>query len=124
MRPDMKIEDNLDLTLVMENSDDRDELSFYLQDYGSDDALAFILEDYSTNGSYTYFNPDNANPFVGLTHAPCIAEEMEFKDNGEKVIKGDFWYFERYALECPIETLIEKGRVTFHNINRIPRSQL
>jgi hypothetical protein len=44
--------------------------------------MAELLESYSCNGSYTHFDAGAANPFVGLTSAPCIAETMHYNDDG------------------------------------------
>lgn len=75
--------------------------------------LADALEHYSCNGSYTPFNAGNANPFVGLTDAPCIAESMIYHDDGELEINGDAWFYDNYMIRCPIQEMIEKGYVIF-----------
>lgn len=75
--------------------------------------LASALESYSCNGSYTPFDAGQANPFVGLTDAPCIAESLDIDDDGQAQIIGRFWYFERYMLDCPLEQLRNHGRVIF-----------
>lgn len=108
------IEENGDLTLKLDNQVDRDDLKAILEDDGSDQALYTLLEDEAVNGSYTAFDAGNGNPFVGLTEAPCIAEQMDVHEDGTQVIIGDFWYFERYMLECPVEKLLEEGSVTFN----------
>ena len=71
------------------------------------------LEHYSCNGSFTPFDAGAGNPFVGLSDAPCIAESMDYGDNGLCAIEGRFWYFNNYALECPLETLARNGQVVF-----------
>lgn len=77
-------------------------------------AFCDLLEPFSANGSYEAFDAGDANPFVGLTSAPCIAESMDCADNGDKSINGNFWYFERYMIDCPLETLAETGEVIFN----------
>jgi hypothetical protein len=80
---------------------------------GSNDILHTITERYWTNGSYEPFDAGDANPFVGLSSAPCIAQEMAYDDNGKKEIVGEYWYFGNYMLEDPMETLKRTGRVIF-----------
>lgn len=75
--------------------------------------LADGLESYWTNGSYQPFDAGDGNPFVGLTSAPCIAETMNFEDDGTQTIDGDFWYFDRYVIDCPLEQLRNFGRAVF-----------
>lgn len=75
--------------------------------------MADLFEPYFTNGEYDPFDAGDANPFVGLTSAPCIAESLDYHDDGEKEIVGRFWYFPNYMLENPLETLKNTGRVIF-----------
>lgn len=75
--------------------------------------MAELFEDYSTNSKFQHFNPDNANPFVGLTSAPCIAESMELSDDGEYSIVGSLWHFPQYALRYDLEELKNKGFVIY-----------
>jgi hypothetical protein len=79
--------------------------------------LHALLESYWANGSYTPFDAGNANPFVGLTSAPCIAERMTTLDDGTNEIDGRLWWFPNYAVECPIETLAKSGRVVFSAVS-------
>lgn len=79
----------------------------------SDDILWDAFEGYWANGMYEPFDAGRANPFVGLTSAPCIAESMNVEDDGERTIEGRLWYFNEYCLEDPMETLKCKGRVVF-----------
>lgn len=76
-------------------------------------ALGEMLEPYWTNGEFYPFDAGLANPYVGLTDAPCIAEEMEMADDGNNTILGRFWYFADYQTESFIETLENEGSVTF-----------
>lgn len=71
------------------------------------------LESYACNGSYEPFDAGDANPFVGLTSAPCIAETMDYLDDGTKEIQGRFWYFADYMIACPLEQLRNHGRAVF-----------
>lgn len=85
------------------------------QDRGqsSDDILWDGFEGYWNNGSYYPFDAGQANPFVGLTSAPCIAEEMDIDDDGSRRIAGRLWWFPNYCVIDPVEELKRKGRVIF-----------
>lgn len=123
MDPIITIEANKDLTIKLERQEERDELAEILEIDGTDQALAYLLEDEAVNGGYTAFDAGNGTPFVGLTEAPCIAESMDIDDDGEMTIQGEFWFYERYMLECPVQKLIEEGAVTFNSPNRQPQIQ-
>ena len=75
--------------------------------------LADLLEPYSTNGSYTPFDAGQAMPFVGLTEAPCMAEAMEYAEDGEPRIVGRFWYFAQYCIASDLEQLAEHGATVY-----------
>jgi hypothetical protein len=80
-------------------------------DYGS--IWADITEWERCNGGFTPFDAGDANPFVGLTSAPCIAESMDYHDDGTLEIVGRFWYFADYQITSELEELRDKGRVVF-----------
>lgn len=73
-----------------------------------------LLEHEICNGGFTPFDAGDANPFVGLTSAPCIAESMDVPDDGERVIVGRLWWFPDYMIRDEIEELRDRGRVDFH----------
>lgn len=77
------------------------------------DILCEGMEHYSCNGSYTPFGAADANPFVGITDAPCIAEVMNVDDNGDHEIEGDFWYYGNYMVENFIQVILDIGYVIF-----------
>jgi len=101
---------NLRLTV---DSEMADELRANLEARGFWSAFCDLLEPFSANGSYEPFDAGDANPFVGLTSAPCIAECMDYADDGTKSIDGNFWYFDRYMIDCPLETLADSNEVIF-----------
>ena len=72
-----------------------------------------LFEPYSCNGSYTLFDAGNANPFVGLTDAPCIAESMDMDDEGNYSVVGEFYYYNNYMIESYVEELATKGKTFF-----------
>lgn len=80
----------------------------------SDSILQDGMEHYWTNGGFEPFGAGEANPFVGLTCAPCIAETLDVLDNGEREVVGRLWYFDRYAIEDPMEQLKRTGKVVFN----------
>lgn len=105
---------NLELTL-----EDSSEFEWLNENINSshDDLIYSMFERYSCNGSYTYFDADNANPFVGLTEAPCIAEKLDYDDDGRKKIIGKFWYYPDYMIKSFIDELLEDGFVIFELAN-------
>jgi hypothetical protein len=80
----------------------------------SDTILVEGTEPLWTNGGYEPFFAGDANPFVGLTCAPCIAEAMDHEDDGQRSIVGRFWYFQAYQLRDPMEVLKRTGKVIFN----------
>jgi hypothetical protein len=79
----------------------------------SDDILLDLTEGYWTNGSYAPFDAGDANPFVGLTEAPCIAENLTFDDDCQREIDGRLWAFMDYQIKDPMELLKRNGSVVF-----------
>lgn len=81
---------------------------------GHRDSIIYDLLEYERcNGGYTPFDAGDANPFVGLSSAPCIAEGMTTEDDGQNVIDGRFWAFTDYVIRDELEELRDRGRVTF-----------
>jgi hypothetical protein len=101
-----------DLLLAAGNAA-RSELKRMRENRSDVDALTELTEPYWTNGSYAPFDAGEGNPFVGLTSAPCIAEDLDYPDDGQRQIIGRFWYFPDYMLRSPIDELIKRGRVVF-----------
>lgn len=107
---DIEIDDAGDLVVTA----DREMLEAVMSehpDYWS--RLEALFESYSTNGSYTPFDAGQANPFVGLTSAPCVAEGMGYEDDGARVVVGRLWWYPGYQLADPIDDLRETGRTVF-----------
>lgn len=75
--------------------------------------MEYLFEDYSANSKFQHFNPDNANPFIGLTSAPCIAESISTDDTGNRTVEGRLWHFPQYALRYDLEELKNKGFVIY-----------
>lgn len=72
------------------------------------------LEGYWNNGSYEPFSAGDANPFVGMSDAPCIAEYMDMADDGTKTVYGRFWHHSDYMIRSFAEQLKNRGFVYFH----------
>jgi len=102
------------LWVVADSPEDQIEIKESLDKNGFWSTMAEIFEPYSCNGSFTPFDAGGANPFVGLTNAPCIAESMDYLDNGDSKIEGRFWYYPDYMIRCPLEELAETGSVRFY----------
>lgn len=75
--------------------------------------LCEAFEQYACNGSFTVFDAGNANPCIGLTCAPCVAESMTISDEGHNEIDGRLWWFPDYMIRDPLEELKNKGRTVF-----------
>lgn len=105
--------ENGNLLITLDDKEDIDEIRYERDEHGFWSVVTRLFEQYSCNGSFTPFDAGDANPFVGLTSAPCIAESMDYDDNGKAFIIGDFWYYGNYAITCPVEELIEHGEVEF-----------
>lgn len=93
--------------------DDRAEFAENLESRGFWSVFCDGMESYSCNGSFTPFDAGDSNPFVGLTCAPCIAEEMAIHDDGTQDIVGRFWWFPYYAIRCPLQELADTGETVF-----------
>lgn len=76
-------------------------------------AFGDLMESESCNGGFTPFDAGQANPAVGLTSAPCIAESMDYDDDGRATINGRFWWFPDYAIRDPLDELARDGETVF-----------
>jgi len=102
----VEILENGNLALSLPDADDREEVQDMISDHrGYWYIMNELFEQYSTNGSFTHFDASEANPFVGLTSAPCIAEAMDVLDDGSQKIEGRFWFFSKYVTEMETELL-------------------
>lgn len=76
--------------------------------------MADLFEGFSCNGSFTHFDAGQANPFVGLTSAPCVAEEMGYPDSGDLETIGRVWWLSDYAIRDDLGELQETGETIYH----------
>jgi hypothetical protein len=112
-----KILDNGDLLVTADNTC----RTFIAEEMrkGSDywSILADIFEQERCNGGLEPFEPGNgephSGPFVGLTSAPCIAESMDYLDDGRQRITGRCWWYPDYATHDPLDDLKNRGRAVF-----------
>lgn len=79
----------------------------------SDQILLDGTESYWANGSFTPFEAGDANPFVGITEAPCIAEQLDHEDDGTRGVRGALWWYPAYEHRDPMEVLMRTGSVIF-----------
>ena len=75
---------------------------------------ADLFEEHSCNGSYTLFDAGQANPYVGITAAPCIAEVMNTDDDGNNKVEGHLWFDKDYMILDFLETLATKHTYIFY----------
>lgn len=116
MHLEITVLENGDLSLSIPSPSDREELQTDIdngQDYSS--MMSELFEQYSCNGSYTPFDGGSANPYVGLTNAPCIAEDMDIDDDGNQSIVGNFWYFADYQI-CLETDILANGEVVIYKL--------
>lgn len=71
------------------------------------------IERYSCNGSYSFFNAGEGNPFIGLSDAPCIADCFDYEDDGTVIIIGEYYYYPDYMITDWIQELINGETVEF-----------
>jgi hypothetical protein len=98
---------------VTANNAMRASISEGLKTRGYWSTMADAFESYSCNGGFTAFDAGEANPFVGLTSAPCVAESMSYDDDGQAEIDGRLWAFTSYATHDPLEELATRGRAEY-----------
>lgn len=75
--------------------------------------MAELFEGYACNGSFDHFDSGQANPFIGLTSAPAVAEVMNTDDEGNHTIDGRCWAFMDYMVRDDLEELKRKGFVIY-----------
>lgn len=99
--------------LLTANNPTRNYLATMGDDSDFTQAMYDLLEPFSSNGGFVLFDAGQANPFVGLTSAPCIAESMAYDDDGSAEVEGRLWWFEPYQVSSYVRELRTKGRVVF-----------
>lgn len=107
---------------VLENGDLRlqadEETRAYIAEceetqFGYWNTMASLFEHYATNGGFEHFDAGEADPFVGLSSAPCIAEGMDYPDEGGREIVGRLWWFPDYAVRDDLEELQRTGETIY-----------
>lgn len=111
---DITILPNGHLQLSLE-ANERDDLIDANERGGEMGALMDLTEPYWTNNSFHPFDAGLANPYVGITSAPCIAERMNGPDeeNGKYEIDGRLWWFPAYETTGIVDELLKHGKVVF-----------
>lgn len=105
-------EKNGNLTFHLEEADRYDLEA--LRDRTGDEhtQIAEILDQfgYSGNGVFMPISPED---IAALTDAPMFTDELDIKDNGDRVVKGKVWWYPGYETTSFLEVLLTKGSVTF-----------
>lgn len=104
---------NGNLEVSISDAETRMEFADRAGQVGELSALVEFSEAYWTNSSFWPFDAGAANPFVGLTDAPCIAEGHTINDNGECEIIGRLWWFPDYMVKSFAEEIIQTGKTVF-----------
>ena len=94
--------------------EDREDFQRKREERGDASVWSDMIESHSTNGSYYHFDPSFGRPFVGITSCmDGIAESMDFADNGDPEIVGDWWHAPDYVAIVPLDYLLNGSSVTF-----------
>lgn len=104
---------NGDLEVSIPDAEERAEFAERVEKLGDLHALTEATEDYWTNSSFWPFDAGAGNPFVGLTDAPCIAEDYAVNDDGQCEVIGRFWWFPDYMVRSFADELIQTGKTVF-----------
>lgn len=100
------------LTFYLDESD-RYDLEALLERTKNDHVhLTEILDQagYSGNGVLMPISPED---IAALTDAPMMTDELEIKDDGDRVVKGKVWWYPGYETKSFLEVLLSTGSVTF-----------
>jgi hypothetical protein len=101
---------NGDLLLTAGNAR-RSCLADDLRERGSISAwYSLMVDDFSSNGHLHPVEPEDVG---ALTDAPIITDDMEYADDGARIVRGRVWWFPDYCIRDPMEELARKGRVIF-----------
>ena len=104
---------DLVMTLLLTDPEDKSDLREQYHEFGEVDTLSRLLEPFAVNGSFSFVDGEAGNPHVGLTSAPCVAESLSYDDDGQATVEGRLWWFPNYAIEGVVDTLLDRGEVTW-----------
>lgn len=101
---------------------DKESLQYILdRAYHKDhDVLAELLDGYRANDQYWPVVPGSgtsySGPFVGLTDAPCITDQLYEDEDGFSIVEGTLWAYTQYEIKSFAEEMVRYGRVVFTKI--------
>lgn len=81
--------------------------------------MADLFEWHACNGSYEHFDAGRADPFVGITSAPCVAEAMHYPDDGPREVDGRLWWFPDYMIRDDLAELKIRGYVVYRLVDTV-----
>lgn len=113
---DLNVDENGNLKITLGRGETIERLKEEMEEKTSLDILIEGTECFWTNGGYQPFDGGAGNPWVGMTDAPCIAEEMDHCDNGDRTVVGDCWYYPGYMVDDFLEDIIENGFTLFRKL--------
>ena len=99
--------------VITADAEAREQIAEELQSRDELAVLTDMTEGYWTNGSFRPFDGGAGRPFVGLTSAPCVAEDMTHTADGEPEVVGRVWWFPDYAVKSFAAELRDTGRTVF-----------
>ncbi len=100
---------NLVITLTPEG---RDSITDAQADGHNTDAEQFMhdLFEWQTCNGWEWIAPEKIG---ALTDAPILTDSAERDDEGQLTSVGRVYWFPNYQVESPVQSLYERGRVTF-----------
>lgn len=93
---------------------DLEQIEVMLERHGGNDKtfLSDMLDffGFTPNGELYAINPQDVG---ALTDAPILADEVDYLDNGDTVVRGQVWWYPGYELKNFAQELAQNGSVVF-----------
>lgn len=110
----LQIEPNGALTFILEEGE-RDDIQNMIDNARNDldhEVLYNMLDMYGYLGN-AVLTPIKPEDVGALTDAPMLSDDVEHGEDGERLVRGQVWWFPNYAIESFAHTLMKAGSVTF-----------
>jgi len=99
----------LEITLT-----DKEEFLEYYEDEKENPNMYITIHDLLDDSRHLGNGWSSGEGKFALTEAPIILQEEETDDEGQYVNAEGIYFFERYMIENPFQTLLDTGKVTFN----------
>lgn len=110
----LNIEPNGALTFVLEEGE-REDIERLIDGAVNNldgEVLTGILDLYGFLGN-AVLTPILPEDVGALTDSPMMSDDVDYAEDGARIVSGKVWWFPNYAVESFAHTLIEQGSVTF-----------